>query len=127
MAAAQTTKQREQVEAQLQSLEDNAQRLAEERRQLKKQLAILAEHERQERIVRYGELVCHAGLDGTEPATLLGALSQLAEQLKDATAAAKYARQGAPLLEKLQKPKKGQKPPAVASSTEPTEPAVDEP
>ena len=101
-----TTKQREQVEAELQGVGNKEEELAAQKRKLKEQLAALEQQEAQERAAICGEMVRHMGLDTTDPATLMGALHHVAEQLRNPATAQQYAAQGAALYETFQKSQK---------------------
>ena len=112
-----TTKQRQQVEAELQGVGDKEEELAAQKRQLQEQLAALEQQEAQERAAVCGAMVRHVGLDTIDPPTLMGALHHVAEQLRNPVTAQQYAEQGAALYEAFQK---SQKPPRRRKTTKAT-------
>ena len=112
-----TTKQRQQVEAELQGVGAKEAELAAQKRQLQEQLAALEQQEAQERAVLCGEMVQYMGLDSTDPATLLGALHHVAEQLQNAATAQQYAAQGTTLYESFVKSQKRSRRRKTATAT----------
>lgn len=86
------------LETHLQRLKEKQHHVAQDIEQTARKLRTAQKYTRQKRLLRSGELVELAGLDSTDPSTLLGSLCEMAERLRDPSAAARWKSLGEPLL-----------------------------
>jgi hypothetical protein len=91
-------RERQRLETQLQRLKDKQHQLTTDITHMTRKLRDEARHERQKRLLLYGELVEHAGLAHIDPGTLLGGLYDLEQRMRDPNAGTHYKAVGELLL-----------------------------
>ena len=105
------------LETHLQRLKEKQQHVAHDIEQTARKLRAAEKHARQQRLLRAGELVELAGLDATDPSTLLGCLCETAERLRDPSTAARWKCLGEPLLTAARQRRSRRRQPSASDGT----------
>jgi hypothetical protein len=92
-------RERQRLEAHLQRLKDKRQQVDGDIAHTARKLRAAARHARQQRRLRFGELVELAGLDHLDPATVLGGLCEVAQLLHDPQVCARWQALGVSMLQ----------------------------